>query len=392
MLIGPAILSSVTFLKSFRRQQQLTDLTESAITRVSADKIDKENGVIRDVKILGRFSQKGRREYTETAINEACTHYEGLEVNLNHPNGNKGVCRALVEGWGVIRNAHPGGDGAFGDLHYLKSHPDTPWLLERIERGMPIGLSHNARGYTRNENGKEIVESVPIAFSADLVSRPGSVKNLFESDGDDMTIRDFLATADKNADGYKALVEMSIDPVVADAVMGMPAEGEDGIKSAILSAINAKLSTADQPSLKKVLKALGIEDSMSANASNGGDGTAPTMESINAAVTAAVTAATKPLTESLTATTKELESVKKRDAARSLLESYNTNVSVVGADKFKQLCESADEPAMKALVESWPPAIRGAAKPQIQGTTELTESASVAPASFEGVRSLLRSR
>jgi hypothetical protein len=105
-----------------------------------------------------------------------------MEVNLNQPAGNKSVVRDLIEGWGIIRNARVGTDGAYGDLHYLTTHPATPWLLERIERDMSIGLSHNARGTARVVGGREIVESVPFVFSIDLVSRPAATKNLFESE------------------------------------------------------------------------------------------------------------------------------------------------------------------------------------------------------------------
>jgi hypothetical protein len=88
----------------------------------------------------------------------------------------------LVEGWGIIRNARVGSDGAYGDLHYLTKHPSTPWLLERIERQMQIGLSHNARGKSRLAGGREIIESVPVVFSIDLVSRSATTTSLFESE------------------------------------------------------------------------------------------------------------------------------------------------------------------------------------------------------------------
>ncbi len=90
-------------------------------------------------------------------------------------------------------------------------------------------------------------------------------------------------------------------------------------------------------------------------------------ESIDAAVSAALDSKLKPLTESLETANTELATFKKRDAARTLLESYKTNATIVGADNFKQLCECADEPAMKTFIEALPPAMRGVVKPPMGG-------------------------
>lgn len=157
------------------------ELCESTLT-VGA-KVDRVNHVIRRVKIIGRHSQRGR-EYTDAAIAEACPMYEGVEVNIEHPRDERDQLktRPLIEGWGRLRNVkHVPGDGAYGDLHYLANHPHTPLILERVERGFPIGLSQNARGRWRVEGNRTIVESIPQVISVDLVRRGATTSTLFES-------------------------------------------------------------------------------------------------------------------------------------------------------------------------------------------------------------------
>src|SRR5205823_5411501 len=46
--------------------------------------VDRDAGVIRGVKVLGRTSRNGR-EYSDRALAEAARFYEGIGVNLNHP-------------------------------------------------------------------------------------------------------------------------------------------------------------------------------------------------------------------------------------------------------------------------------------------------------------------
>lgn len=393
----------MALLQSLRRPSQppLVELVESVVTTVPISNVDRENGIIRNVKILGRTAPTKKREYTDKAIAEACRHYEGLEVNLNHTDApNKSAVRPLAEGWGVIRNARAvldspirEDDGGYGDLHYLKSHPATPWLLERIDRGMKIGLSHNARGYSHVKGGKEIVESVPVVFSADLVSRPATVKNLFESeDAESITIAEFIATADKTADGYAALVEMASDAAVAAAPMEPPADGDNGIKAAILAAVNGKLANSDAAALEKVLNALGIEDSMTKNISGpDADKKEYSDAAMREALDARIDAKLHPFLEQREADAKELAALKNKDAARTLLESYRTNATIVGAEKFKELCECTDEAAMKTLIEALPPAKRGIDKPLSAAASQGNSAASIST-NFASIRSVLRSR
>ena len=47
-------------------------------------RVDRQAGVIRGVRVLGRISKNGR-EYTAEAVRNAVGLYEGRAVNLDHP-------------------------------------------------------------------------------------------------------------------------------------------------------------------------------------------------------------------------------------------------------------------------------------------------------------------
>src|SRR5690606_11438363 len=93
-------------------------------------KVDRDNRVIRGVKILGRTSRNGY-EYSDRALREAAALYEGVTVNVNHPPREKPTQeRGFNEGIGVLRGVSADSDGVRGDLHYFEAHADTPLMLE----------------------------------------------------------------------------------------------------------------------------------------------------------------------------------------------------------------------------------------------------------------------
>ena len=96
-------------------------------------KIDREAGIIREARILGRVSKNGR-EYSDKALDDAARLYEGVAVMIDHDRKNPGRERGLMESFGEIQNVKRKEDGVYGDLYFLKSHPATPVILESAER------------------------------------------------------------------------------------------------------------------------------------------------------------------------------------------------------------------------------------------------------------------
>ncbi|MHB1038012.1 MAG: hypothetical protein ACYC0Y_25585 [Pirellulales bacterium] len=144
-------------------------------------RVDTEAGVIRGVKVIGLKSRNGRR-YSAAALAKAVGMYEGIGVNVDHTKPGSGV-RGLRDRIGRLANVTQTGDGGLrGDLHYLKSHPLAGLVVEAATR-MPesMGLSHDAEGRTRVENGETVVEEITRVRSVDLVSDPATTKSLFEA-------------------------------------------------------------------------------------------------------------------------------------------------------------------------------------------------------------------
>lgn len=146
--------------------------------------VDREAGVIRGVKIIGRQSRNGRI-YSDRALEQAAKLYEGAGVNIDHPMEQAGESnRKLADGFGHLRNIDHKDDGVYGDLVYLKSHALADQVCEAAER-MPrqLGLSHNAEGYVTRRDQNWIVEGITRVHSVDLVRSPATNRGLFESAG-----------------------------------------------------------------------------------------------------------------------------------------------------------------------------------------------------------------
>lgn len=219
------------------KPQSLVEITHSS----ASTKVDREAGVIRGVKIIGLESANGR-QYSPKALREARQQYEGLSVNIDHPD-KAGGKRGVKDRFGKLENVREQADGLYGDLPYLKSHPLAEMVAEVAER-MPeqLGLSHNAEGRVAVRGGKNIVEQITRVRSVDMVSDPATVRGLFENEGYGMD-----PTMDAGA------------PAVEPAELS----AEEQMKAGIVAAITAKLTEASADQLKKVLDALELSDSAS---------------------------------------------------------------------------------------------------------------------------------
>lgn len=161
--------------------------------------LDKENHVIRGVKLLGLESKNGRR-YLPTAVKQAIGLYEGAKVNVNHPK-HPSEPRNYQDRIGSTRNVEfREGQGLFGDLHYNPAHPVAPQLEHDAEHAPAnVGLSHNVEARTSRRDGKTVIESIVRVQSVDLVADPATTGGLYEHEGDtamslaEMTVEQILA-------------------------------------------------------------------------------------------------------------------------------------------------------------------------------------------------------
>ncbi len=327
-------------------------------------KVDREAGVIADVKVLGQRSANGRR-YLPEAIERARGLYEGKAVNANHP-AKAGDARSAYDRVGWLEGLYTrDGDLYAKRLHYLKAHPLAGALTEAAERRPELfGLSHNARGKEKQVNGEAVIESIDSVASVDLVADPASTKGLHESRTMFQTLAQLLETLKGTPQGVTLKEMADAAGMPADAPMPAPDAGggspDDAIKSGFKAAIHA---VVDDDSMDMKAKLAKIKDILKAQEKlmGGGSSDKPAEGDKPAAE------AKKPDEGNLQ---EQLRQLQRKDAVRDLCEAAGVKPS---AALLKAAC-AVDQETAKALIEEAKSASAGAAptassgqKPRSQG-------------------------
>lgn len=145
--------------------------------------VDRQNGVIKNIKIIG-FNSDNKRRYTRKALAEAIKRYENKKVNINHPKNPKDP-RDLRDRIGKFINVRfIEGQGIFGDLLYLKTHELAESVCEAAEReelNDVYGMSHNAEGEGYMDGDILVVEKITEVRHVDIVPDPATTKSLKEA-------------------------------------------------------------------------------------------------------------------------------------------------------------------------------------------------------------------
>jgi hypothetical protein len=158
--------------------------TIEAVASSASMEVDRDEGIIRGVKILGLVSDNNRK-YMPEAVRKAKSLYEGIKVNINHP-AESGDVRNAEDRFGKLINVkYVEGEGLYGDLMFLKSHPMAERICEAAERNDmndTFGLSHNAQGDGQEDDqGCFVVSSIVEVRHVDLVADPATTKSLREA-------------------------------------------------------------------------------------------------------------------------------------------------------------------------------------------------------------------
>ena len=145
-------------------------------------KIDKENGVVSGVKILG-VKSRNKRIYPLETLRDAAPLYENAKVNVNHPDGSPTESRKYQDRVGSIKNVTLQENGLYGDFHFNPKHPLAEQMLWDAEKAPEnFGFSHNVEAVVRLENGAQIVDKIVRVRSVDLVADPATTSGLFDSE------------------------------------------------------------------------------------------------------------------------------------------------------------------------------------------------------------------
>lgn len=353
--------------------KKLQNFTEETY-QTTKPTVDRDAGVIRGVKILGRVSRNGR-EYSETALREAAAIYEGLGVNTNHPNrATPNISRTVEEGIGWLENVTVKPDGVYGDFNVIKSHHMANSLFEVAERKPDrFGLSHNASGDVVERGGKPLVESIKSVRSVDLVQNPATVNSLFESE-DPVTTKttpfkkliESLQPKSKDRKFFAALLENDELPMVTpDMPVEVPSAGptptaDEAARAAFKSAIDALLddeSITWEETRKRVVEMIKTLEKMS-----GGDPGTPETPAEPPEGEGDETV-TESLEVRFNKLQQELLEERATNAARTLLESSKVKVTPARVAAIKRTPNKNEQ---KELLEDWLKADGPAPKPGVQ--------------------------
>ncbi len=247
-----------------------TTLREDLIPGSAPFKVDRAQGIIFRVKVVGRESPNTHgvagvsgTVYTERALREALGRYEGAKVNVDHPDREKpNKDRSSYDRVGKLANAFVEGGEIYADMHLLLEHPMSARLMEAAER-MPdlFACSHNARGKGRVENGKYVIDHIDHVRSVDVVADGGTTRTLFESQEPTMKrkkLRELIESLKprKTRQLFAPLLE---DDALADMPAAYEAEEDGDWKQCVVDAIGKLISSedsADHDMAKKLMALL----------------------------------------------------------------------------------------------------------------------------------------
>lgn len=205
-------------------------LQEYFDSRGLALRVDRANGVIRGIKILGPHSRNGR-DYLPDALTRAVSLYEGAKVNVNHPKGHPLAPRDYQERMGVIRNvSHREGEGLFGDFHFNPKHYLSEQLMWDAEHAPEsVGFSHNVQARTRRQGERTVIDEIVQVHSVDLVADPATTRGLFEDFSTGSAARGDEKLAEDGSDSTGAHAATETESIDSCATLGESRQGNERI-------------------------------------------------------------------------------------------------------------------------------------------------------------------
>lgn len=212
-------------------------IQETEILDLSTAKVDKEAGVIREVRVLNRERKTGKRTYTNRALTDIARLLEGRKSYADHTDGKRSV-RELLGLWGNGKVDHQGGFVTAD----LKVVPHEKWLLDLAEQ-MPhaLAMSIDAEAMVSKREGKETVHGVTVLHSIDTVTEGGTTHGLFEhAEGGEGKVIETLTDLKGEHAGL-------LEEYKAEVAAELRADTDEAAK---LLAVTAKLKEADEKAAK----------------------------------------------------------------------------------------------------------------------------------------------
>ncbi len=199
-------------------------LQELVNSRGVGMRVDREQGILRGVKLLGLQSRNGRK-YLPAALSQAVGLYEGAKVNVNHPKGSPLAARDYQDRLGSIRNVSLRDDGLFGDFQFNPKHALAEQLMwDATHAPENVGFSHNVEARTSRQGGQTVVEAILKVQSVDLVADPATTRGLYESAAAQAAQREpsvVLALATATLEQLRAARPDLVEAIAVEAAAGL---------------------------------------------------------------------------------------------------------------------------------------------------------------------------
>lgn len=372
--------------------------------------VDREAGIIRNVKVLGLESVSHGRVYLREAVHRAAKLYEGCKVYTDH-NMTPGKHRSVRELFGKLINIKPTDDGLRGDLQILTTHEIAESVLEDAEKGLDLfGLSHNADGRGDFRNGVQTIREIVHVVSVDLVTDPATTKSLRESqEAPTMkTISSIFEAILPNLDakkraGLTALLEMDdMKPVVATEIDEPPAEAsaDDQMKAAFRGMVVAAFddeSLDAKATLQKIKEILTAQEKLMGGSAAAAEEEEPAEEEPKPAQESRNMGIHRVPNTDIDELREELKQLKEEKAVLRLIASEGlTFAKTETQDAFVEALIPLSAPSRKAMIEDRKslmeskPAGQGFTGAKSQGRTASTGTTEVKfPETYEEAKRLL---
>lgn len=201
-----------------------TELLESeqVFGEVTEAMIDREQGIIRGVKLLGLRS-KNRRNYDTPGVRQnASKVLEGARIYIDHP-ATATTPRSYRDKFAVVEGevTYRAGLGHFGTIRYNPKHPVAEqfvWDVLHAPKSFGMSINASVKMGKIDSGGDAAVESIDMVRSIDIVTNPATAEGLFESEQiEEEEVMDLKTLREKHPELVSQLIQESASDATEQA-------------------------------------------------------------------------------------------------------------------------------------------------------------------------------
>lgn len=243
-------------------------VTEDAFEAIAEDRIDRERGVIRGVKLLGLRSRNKRNYDTPGVQRSAMGLLPGSTIYIDHP-PTATTNRSYRDKFGVVgqKVEYRPGEGYFGDIHYNPKHAVAEqflWDVTNAPKSLGMSINSSIKSGKVGSDGDTVVESIEVLRSVDIVTKPATTAGIFESEEEE--IMDLKTLREKHPDLVKSILEESNTTSVTEAALEQVKKDREALQ-ARLDAMEAekaadKLRGEVSTEIKTIFEKVTLEEAL----------------------------------------------------------------------------------------------------------------------------------